>query len=75
VFPFNPTRGYSPNPVLEIVLEIVVVALAIVVYFMPAFVAFNMHKPRRVPILVLNILLGWTFIGWMVLFVWAFEDH
>ena len=38
-------------------------------YFLPAIIGFR--KRNRIAILVLNLFLGWTFIGWVVALVWA----
>jgi hypothetical protein len=46
-------------------------ALIAVLYFVPAVVAFSRKKANRTAILVLNIFLGWTFIGWVIALVWA----
>ena len=43
-----------------------------VAYFLPAAVAGLLRRERIRAILVLNLLLGWTVIGWIVAFVWAF---
>lgn len=45
-----------------------IIVLAII-YFIPAFVGWN--KRDRTSILLLNIFLGWTFIGWVIALVWA----
>jgi len=42
-----------------------------VIYFVPAVVAFSRRKINRVAILILNIFLGWTFVGWVLALVWA----
>ncbi|MGC1908320.1 MAG: superinfection immunity protein [Candidatus Dormiibacterota bacterium] len=34
-------------------------------YFIPTFVAFDRHR-RRAAVLAINLLLGWTLIGWVV---------
>ena len=41
-------------------------------YFLPAAVAKLLRHERTRAILMLNLLLGWTVIGWIVAFVWAF---
>lgn len=41
-------------------------------YFLPTFLARN--KRRRVPIIVLNILLGWTLLGWVGALIWVLAD-
>ncbi|MGA8206537.1 MAG: superinfection immunity protein [Candidatus Dormiibacterota bacterium] len=34
-------------------------------YFIPTFIAFDRHH-RRAAVLAVNLLLGWTLIGWSV---------
>ncbi|MCF5170724.1 superinfection immunity protein [Pseudomonas canadensis] len=43
---------------------------AIALYFFPTICAFNEH-PKTTPIFALNLLAGWTLIGWVAAFVWA----
>jgi hypothetical protein len=45
-----------------------------VLYFLPAIVAFARSKRDAVSILVLNLLLGWTVIGWVIALVWALRQ-
>ena len=44
----------------------IVVLLAAVLYFLPSVVAFSRSVPDRGMVLVLNVFLGWTFLGWVV---------
>src|SRR5580698_1838338 len=47
-----------------------VLLLAIVgFYFLPTIVAGR--HPNSSAIFVLNLLLGWTFVGWVIALVWA----
>lgn len=46
--------------------------LLLILYFLPTLIAFSRYKRNVVAILVLNILAGWTFIGWIIAIVWAF---
>jgi len=48
-----------------------VIFLLVVAYFLPALVAMLRGHRQAVAILVLNLLLGWTGIGWAVAMVWA----
>jgi hypothetical protein len=41
------------------------------VYTLPARLAFKDEKPNQVAILSLNLLLGWTFVGWVIALTWA----
>lgn len=41
-------------------------------YLFPTLVALGRGKKNAAAIGVLNLFLGWTFIGWVVALVWAF---
>ena len=43
----------------------------LVCYFIPAIVASCRRQNATGAIMVLNIFLGWTFIGWAIALVWA----
>lgn len=45
------------------------VIITILLYFLPTIVAFR--KKNLAAIFVLNLLLGWTFLGWVVALIWA----
>jgi hypothetical protein len=40
-------------------------------YFLPTILAFAHNKRDTAAILLLNLFLGWTMIGWVVALVWA----
>ena len=42
-----------------------------VVYFLPTIGAIGARKRNTAAIFLLNLSLGWTFIGWMIALVWA----
>lgn len=45
--------------------------IAVALYFMPTIVAGYRHHNSLFLIVVLNILFGWTMLGWLLLLVWA----
>lgn len=45
--------------------------LAIGLYFLPAIIAAARHTHNATGILVLNLLLGWTVVGWFVALLMA----
>jgi len=59
------------NEILSVVLAIVFILIVIGVYFLPSFVAGGRNKKNAGAILVLNLFLGWTLIGWVIALVWA----
>lgn len=40
-------------------------------YLVPTIIAQKTNHPQRTAITLLNILLGWTFIGWVGSLVWS----
>jgi hypothetical protein len=53
---------------------IVLIVLGCLSYFLPAFIAFARGHHNKGAIFLLNLLLGWTFIGWVVCLVWSFTN-
>jgi len=48
--------------------------LGIALYFVPTVVAFTRKHQNAVAIFVTNLLLGWTFIGWVASLVWSLTN-
>lgn len=46
-------------------------ALSLAIYFLPCIIADKRGHPNIMAIFALNLLLGWTFVGWVVALVWA----
>lgn len=42
-----------------------------IVYFIPSVIAISYNRKQAPAIIVLNLVLGCTFIGWVVALVWA----
>ncbi len=60
------------NRVGKIILGIIIVVLSVGLYFLPSIIAFKRGHPNAGAILVLNIFLGWTVLGWIGALVWSF---
>lgn len=50
---------------------IIILAILAALYFLPTIVASQRGHQATAAICVLNIFLGWTFIGWLIAFVWS----
>lgn len=59
---------------LHILLVTFVLFLVLGMYFLPSFIAFSRNHRNKVGILVLNIFLGWTFLGWVAALVWSLSN-
>lgn len=53
----------------------VMIVVLIGVYFLPTMLAFRRERRRKWRIMAINVLLGWTIIGWVVsmLLTYAYE--
>lgn len=45
-----------------------------VMYFLPTIIALIRSKRDTVAILLLNLFLGWSVIGWIIALVWAAKN-
>jgi hypothetical protein len=45
------------------------------IYFLPSVIATNRHHRERLPFFILNLLAGWTFLGWVAAFVWSLTSN
>lgn len=54
--------------------SIACIMLGVLIYFLPAIIAYRRNHANRVIILILNIVFGWTFLAWAGCLVWAFVD-
>ena len=60
--------------ILAILLITLLVVGGIVLYFLPAIIAYKRNHANKGIILLIDFLLGWTFLGWAGCLVWAFID-
>jgi len=52
---------------------ILMIAVAGIIYFAPTFIAVKRDHPNMTSILLLNLFLGWSFIGWVIALIWSFS--
>ena len=67
----KPEAPPSAHAASKIILVVMVIVLAAAVYFLPTVIAFARHKRNLPGIFALNLLLGWTFLGWVASLVWS----
>ena len=63
-------RDEDGRPIRPEVRNMTLMFLMVVLYFLPAIIAHNKRDSSK--ILVVNLLFGWTVIGWCIALVWAF---
>ena len=50
------------------------IGIAILCYFLPVICAGMRGHHNALAIGILNVFLGWTFLGWIIALVWAFTQ-
>ena len=53
-------------------MSILLILVGFVIYFIPAIVAWNRMGFNG--IFVLNLILGWTLLGWVAALIWAVQS-
>lgn len=52
-------------------MEVIFILASLAVYFIPTYIAVKNGHKQETAIIVLNVFLGWTFLGWVVALIWA----
>jgi hypothetical protein len=50
---------------------IVAFALVVAIYFVPTMIAYTRKHERKGTILLVDLFLGWTLVGWWFALIWA----
>lgn len=67
---------YDPDgSMMELAQRLIVQLAATLVYLAPSIIAQHNQHPKQIQILILNITLGWTIIGWLIALKWALESR
>ena len=56
-------------------LTILFLTFIITLYLLPTIVASFKNHLNTSSITVINIFLGWTFLGWVICLAWAFSNN
>lgn len=64
-------RGSALSLIIGLVVLTLFGAGAILLYVLPGVIAVRRRHPNATAIVALNLLLGWTFLGWVAALVWA----
>ena len=75
VLTMGSTQGSDPaNALAFALLAALIAGAAAFVYLLPSFIAALRAAPRFLGIYLLNLLAGWSFIGWVAALIWSFVD-
>lgn len=72
----EPTKAEKEATASASVAVLVVVIIAgFVCYFLPTLIAMMRGHANTAPILVVNLLLGWLLVGWVIALAWSFSSQ
>jgi hypothetical protein len=54
-------------------MQTIIIILLIALYFLPSILGFKLRNAGS--IIILNLLLGWTVIGWIVALIWSVSNE
>lgn len=69
--PDEPDAKNSRGQWIEVINATLVIFFVVCIYFFPTSIAVRRGHHNKRAIFALNVLLGWTFLGWVVAMVWA----
>lgn len=61
----------APSDTGSNILGVIFIILAVAAYWTPAIVCLSRRHPRAGQIVLINVFLGWTLVGWVVALVMA----
>lgn len=57
-----------------IVLLIIGGLIGLAAYFAPSIIAIKRDHRSKLGIIALNVLLGWSLLGWIIALIWSLSD-
>ncbi|MGY3234091.1 hypothetical protein ACVMAJ_000981 [Bradyrhizobium sp. USDA 4448] len=63
--------AYAAPPQGDPVAGLMVISAVLISYFLPSIIAFGRGHHQRAAILLTNLLLGWTVLGWIAALIWS----
>jgi hypothetical protein len=56
-------------------MSVVLIIFIIIGYFIPTVIASSRSHNNCAPIFLVNMIFGWTFLGWFIALIWAFTSN
>ena len=53
---------------------VLVLVVTVGLYLLPTIQAIRRKQPNTTAIIIVNVALGWTLVGWVVAMVWAVKE-
>jgi len=66
-------ENYTKAFFIALFIYIIMMILLILLYFLPSIIAIKKKEKNKVTIIVINLFLGWTVIGWIFTLIWVIK--
>lgn len=70
---FRYPKSNLMSTIISLVNILLLIYLGLVIYFIPSLIAYRKNHANINQIFILNLLLGWIFIGWVIALIWAYK--
>ena len=60
--------------IISILMGLTIITVSIFIAFMPIIVAYSRKTKNKIPVLIINLFLGWTGIGWVIALAMAYTS-
>ncbi len=67
-------QPFEENTQAQLIFVLILIGFSILFYFLPWLIAAGRGHHNSGAIFLFNLLLGWTFLGWVLALVWAFTS-
>lgn len=64
-------RFFGESPRMDAANLVGGLLIALALYLLPGYIASHRNHHNANAIYALNILLGWTFLGWVIALIWS----
>ena len=52
----------------------IILIVSLIIYLLPSLIACERNHLNQIPILIINLFLGWTLIGWVLCLAWSLTN-
>lgn len=61
--------------VVALIFALALICLSLYLYFLPTIIAYHYDAENKNRIFALNLVTGWTCLGWILAFFWALLEQ
>ena len=62
---------HQPVELISVIVVVLLFIAGVTIYFLPSMIAIFRSHRNALSVVVLNLFLGWTLVGWVVALVWS----